>query len=320
MGAGELVGEVWQIPWFGVLVVICIIACIGVLISVGVVLKYRHRERAMLKRLDGMLDAAINGNFTITSFDESLLSEVEAKFGQYLSASALSAKNVSEEKEEIKKLISDLSHQTKTPLTNLLLYTELLEEQELTEEGRAHVMMLRGQVKRLEFLVESFIKTSRLETGVFQFNKKETEVFLFLKETAKQFEKQAEEKKITLWVEAGEKKNTAVFDLKWMEEALGNLLDNAIKYTPEGGRVVLRAVFYEMFTKIDVEDTGIGIPEEERSKVFGRFYRSEAVAKEEGIGIGLYLVRQIVSGQGGYVKISDGKEGGTTVSLFLPRN
>jgi len=319
MGNEGIMDGVQQMPWYGFLVVLCVLACSMVLISVGLVLRYRHRERGLLKRLDGMLDAAINGDFTIASFDESLLSEVEAKFGKYLSASALSAKNVSEEKEEIKQLISDLSHQTKTPITNLLLYTELLEEQNLSKEGRTYVEMLRGQAKRLEFFVESFVKASRLETGVFRFHKKETEPAALLERVAGQFAPRAREKGIELCVETVETSQTLKMDTKWTEEALGNLVDNAIKYTPEGGTVTLRAVPYEMFLKLEVEDTGIGIPEEERSKVFGRFYRSEAVAEEEGIGIGLYLVRQIVAGQGGYVKISDGRAGGTVVSVFLPR-
>ncbi|MBR2407727.1 MAG: HAMP domain-containing histidine kinase [Lachnospiraceae bacterium] len=307
-------------PWFGICVAVCVVACIGAVLSVGVVLYYRHRERVMLKRLDGMLNAAINGSFSIASFDESLLSEVEAKFSQYLSASALSAKNVSEEKEEIKQLISDLSHQTKTPITNLLLYTELLAEQELPTEGRSYVEMLRGQAKRLEFFVEAFVKTSRLETGVFRFHKSETEPAVLLETVAGQFEMRAREKGITFCVEGAETSQKIKLDVKWTGEALENLVDNAIKYTPEGGKVTLRAVPYEMFWKIDVEDTGIGIPEEERSKVFGRFYRSAAVAETEGIGIGLYLVRRIIAGQGGYVKFSDGSEGGTVVSVFLPRD
>jgi len=319
MGYEGIGDGIQHTPGLVLCVALCSFAGIMVLLSIGLVLRYRHRERVLLKRLDGMLNAAINGSFAVSTFDESLLSEVEAKFSQYLSSSALSAKNVSEEKEEIKQLISDLSHQTKTPLTNLMLYTELLKEQELSQDGQNYAEQLQGQVKRLAFLVESFIKTSRLETGVFQFHKKETEVVPVLEETVKLFEKQAEEKNITLCVEAGEETVTAVLDTKWTKEALGNLLDNAIKYTYEGGKVTLRAFPYEMFTKIEVEDTGIGIPEQERSKVFGRFYRSETVAEEEGIGIGLYLVRQIVSGQGGYVKISDGSEGGTVVSVFLPR-
>lgn len=319
MGYEEFAGSGQQLPEVGILVAVCVLLCIVALLSVSIALRYRQRERVMLKSLDGMLDAAINGNFTITSFDESLLSEVEAKFGKYLSASALSAKNVSEEKEEIKQLISDLSHQTKTPITNLLLYTELLAEQELPAEGRTYVEMLQGQAKRLEFFVESFVKASRLETGVFRFHKKDTEPAVLLETVARQFEMRAREKGIELCVEGAEASQRIKLDRKWTEEALGNLVDNAVKYTPAGGKVTLRAMPYEMFWRIDVEDTGIGIPEEEKSKVFGRFYRSETVAETDGIGIGLYLVRRIIAGQGGYVKLSDGSEGGTVVSVFLPR-
>lgn len=320
MGYEEFAGSGQLMLWVTVCTALCVLACVAVLISVGLVFRYRHREKVMLKRLDGMLDAAINGDFAVSSFDESLISEVEAKFSGYLSASALSSKNVSEEKEEIKQLISKLSHQTKTPITNLLLYTELLAEQDLSAEGHTYVEMLQGQAKRLEFFVEAFVKASRLETGVFRFHKKETGAAALLESVARQFDMRAKEKGIELCVEETEASHVIKLDVKWTEEALGNLVDNSIKYTPEGGRVTLRAVPYEMFWKIDVEDTGIGIPEEERSKVFGRFYRSETVAQTEGIGIGLYLVRQIVSGQGGYVKLADGSEGGTVVSVFLPKD
>ncbi len=320
MGYEEFAGSGQLMLWVTVCTALCVLACVAVLISVGVVFRYRHREKVMLKRLDGMLNEAINGSFTVSSFDESLLSEVEAKLSGYLSASSLSAKTVSKEKEEIMQLISELSHQTKTPITNLLLYTELLAEQDLSAEGHTYVEMLQGQAKRLEFFVEAFVKASRLETGVFRFHKKETGVAALLESVARQFEMRAKEKGIELCVEETEASHVIKLDVKWTEEALGNLVDNSIKYTPEGGRVTLRAVPYEMFWKIDVEDTGIGIPEEERSKVFGRFYRSETVAQTEGIGIGLYLVRQIVSGQGGYVKLADGSEGGTVVSVFLPKD
>ena len=301
-------------------VVGCIVACVTAAVAVGIALWYRHREKQTLRQLEKMLDAAINGTFTEKNFDESVYSAVEAKFAKYLSLSTVSAKQVEKEKEEIKEMISDLSHQTKTPLTTLLLYTELLEELELSPEGRAYLTMLKGQTKRLEFLVESFVKTSRLETGVFRFHRKENEVLPMLRKTAAMYEKRAAEKRITLSVEPNDANPKAVFDTKWTEEAVGNLLDNALKYTPEGGKVTVRAVPYEMFCRIDVTDTGIGIPEEERNKVFGRFYRSEAVAETEGVGIGLYLVRQIATGQGGYVKITEGEAGGTAVSLFLSRS
>jgi signal transduction histidine kinase len=113
--------------------------------------------------------------------------------------------------------------------------------------------------------------------------------------------------------------STAVFDPKWTAEAVYNLLDNAVKYTPAGGKISVRAAAYELFCRIDVTDTGIGIAEAEQAKIFTRFYRSPAVAETEGVGIGLFLTRQIVTGQGGYVKVSSAPGKGATFSVFLPR-
>ena len=110
----------------------------------------------------------------------------------------------------------------------------------------------------------------------------------------------------------------AVFDSKWTAEALANIVDNAIKYT-EHGTITISAVSYEMFARIDISDTGSGIPESEQAKIFARFYRSNSVQKQEGVGIGLYLARQIISGEGGYIKVASVPGKGSTFSVFLPK-
>ena len=111
----------------------------------------------------------------------------------------------------------------------------------------------------------------------------------------------------------------ACFDLKWTLEALSNILDNAVKYTPAGGTVSVNAQEYEMFVRIDVADSGIGMSEEETAKVFARFYRSPRVSQEKGVGIGLYLVREILSREGGYIKVTSKIDQGSTFSVFLPK-
>lgn len=111
---------------------------------------------------------------------------------------------------------------------------------------------------------------------------------------------------------------TACFDRKWTAEALFNILDNAVKYTPEGGSITIAATAYEMFYRIDIADNGIGIAEEELNKVFCRFYRSPEVNQGEGVGIGLYLAREIISAQGGYIKVKSSKGSGSVFSVFLP--
>ncbi len=275
-----------------------------------------HAKRVM-RDLERMLDAAMAGTFLEQDFDESLLSAVESRFAHYLAANAVSAQKLQEEKDKIKTLIADISHQTKTPVANILLYAQLLSEQELSPEGRDCAAALEGQVEKLRALIEALVKTSRLEAGVLALHPRAGPLGPVLEEAAAQFAPRAAERRIRLVISPTD--ISAVFDPKWTAEALCNLLDNAVKYTPAGGRVTVEAVSYQLFCRIDVTDTGPGIPEEERAKVFQRFYRSPAAYEAEGVGIGLYLARQIAQGQGGYIKASSRPGQGSCFSLYLPQ-
>lgn len=277
----------------------------------------RWREKRTLRTLDRMLDAAIRGDFSEETFDESLLSAVETKLAHYLAASAVSARNLQEEKDKIKTLIGDISHQTKTPVANVLLYAQLLGERDLSPESKAMAEALEGQAEKLQVLIEALVKTSRLETGILALHPEGHPLWPMLQQAAEQVRPKAEGKGITLSLEPTSA--AARFDPKWTGEAVYNLLDNAVKYTPSGGRITVQVTPYELFCRIDVTDTGMGIPEEEQAKIFGRFYRGHAVYETEGVGIGLYLVRQIAAGQGGYVKVASQPGRGSTFSLFLPR-
>ena len=111
---------------------------------------------------------------------------------------------------------------------------------------------------------------------------------------------------------------SGTFDPKWTAEALANIVDNAVKYT-EQGLITISAVSYEMFVRIDISDSGIGISENEQAQIFARFYRSKNVQEQEGVGIGLYLARQIISGESGYIKVASVLGEGSTFSVFLPK-
>ena len=277
----------------------------------------RAKTRRTLRRLEEMLSRAINGTFAAEQFDESQLSAIEARFAQYLSASAISAQRVQGEKEAVKSLIGDISHQVRTPLSNIRLYTQLLAEQPLNAQGRTCVSALDAQTEKLQTLLEALVKTSRLETGVLALRPVPTPFSPVISRAVEQYRPKAEAKQITLTAELPDDL-AAVFDAKWTEEALCNLLDNAVKYTDAGGSISIRAAAYELFVRVDVSDTGCGIAEDEQSKIFGRFYRSAAAAQTQGVGIGLYLTRQILSREGGYLKVSSQEGRGSTFSLFLP--
>lgn len=297
------------------------ILCIGAvmicaIIAAIVILMYRQRTVKIIRSLDKMIDKAIGGTFTEENIDESMLSAVEAKLARYLSATELSAKNVAAEKEKIKELISDISHQTKTPLANILLYTELLKEQDIDGQARSCAEKTAEQAEKLSFLIITLVKLSRLETGVFVLSPKKNDLMPMLEKIYRQYLPKAEVKGLQLTLE--QTSAQAVFDEKWCAEALGNIVDNAVKYT-DSGFVTISVREYEMFSAVVISDSGVGISEEEQGKIFKRFYRSPSVSQKEGVGIGLYLAREIVSGCGGYIKVSSEINKGTVFSVFFPK-
>ncbi len=285
-------------------------------------LKLRHTFDSIEK----MLNEAIEGNFTVGSFDESRFSRLEAKLEEYLSSASISAQNVKNEKDKLKELISDISHQTKTPIANLVLYGELLEGSELTEEQKSNVKAILTQTEKLRFLIDSLVKLSRLESGIIQLERKKTEVFPILQNVVEQVQERATAKGLSLILK--ETSATATIDSKWTQEAIFNIADNAVKYTGQGN-ITISVTDFDMFVRVDISDTGKGIPEEDQPKIFGRFYRGSSTKAEEGVGIGLHLAREIISGQGGYIKVksvlpqkvvlSIPDQPVTTFSVFLPK-
>ena len=291
----------------------------GVLLAVaaGIALAARRQKARLIRRLDAMLTAAMEGYFSESSFDESRLSALESRLAQYLAASSLSARNLQTQRDQISALISDISHQTRTPVANLQLYAQLLAEQPLTDQGRSCVEAIEAQSEKLQTLIEALVKSSRLETGLLALHPQPGPVGPMVERAMAQYAPRARAKQIDMT--AGQTGGGALFDPRWTEEALCNLLDNALKYTPAGGNVWVEVHPYELFTAVSVRDTGPGIPESEQAKIFGRFYRAPGACRTEGLGIGLYLTRQIAAGQGGYVRVKSAPGQGSTFSLYLPR-
>ena len=276
--------------------------------------------RRTVRRLDRMLSTAIDGGFGEESFDESAPSAVESRMARFLNGSARSLRGVQRQRESIQRLLSDISHQTKTPLANLRLYSSLLMEEELTPRQREQAQVIFQQSEKLSFLIETLVKLSRLETDVLVVTPKLQPLSPLLERAASQAKAAAEQKGIALQLHLQQQAEMkALYDLRWTAEALGNLLDNAVKYTPPGGCIQVSATQYELFCRIDVHDNGIGIAEEEQAQIFGRFYRGRQVREQEGLGIGLYLAREIAQKQGGYLKLSSRPGQGSTFSLYLPR-
>ncbi len=285
-------------------------------LTTAIVVWNQKKTKYTIETIENMLDAAMDGSFTETAFDESKLSALETKFAHYLSASETSSHNLALEKDRINSLIADISHQTKTPIANLLLYSELLKEEELSVSARTNVEAIYSQSEKLRFLIDALVKLSRLENGIITLSPQHTSLQSMLQNITEQYSAKATEKGLSLHLQDTD--ISATFDPKWTTEALANIVDNAIKYT-EAGTITISVTSYEMFVKIDITDTGVGISEGEQPKIFTRFYRSANTREQEGVGIGLYLARQIISGEGGYIKVTSISGKGSTFSVFLPK-
>lgn len=249
--------------------------------------------------------------------DDSMFSKLQHQTLKLINILKSQNKKMEDEKNEIKSLISDIAHQLKTPLTNMKMYSEFLQDDDLSEEDRKefnNIVLL--SLDKLCFLVESMIKMSRLESSVISLHKIKSDINEAILDAITSVYKKARSKSINIEFKP-EHKIQISYDRKWTSEAIFNIIENAVKYSPNESTIYINLEKYEMFTRIDIKDSGVGIPEEEIPKIFRRFYRGINVLNEEGIGIGLYLSREIITKQNGYIKVSSLQKG-SIFSIFLP--
>lgn len=223
------------------------------------------------------------------------------------------------EKERVKGLISDISHQTRTPVANIKLYLELLGDEELSQSGQEFLGKIQGQMEKIDFLMQSMVKMSRIETGILQIRKEDKNLYETIRHAVASVVLEAVQKEIALYVDC-EEEMIIRHDSKWTEEAIYNVLDNALKYTEPGGKIHIQAERQELFVKLSISDTGKGIAPERQAEIFTRFYREPEVHDKPGVGIGLYLARTIMELQKGYIEVQSEVGRGASFRLYFPVN
>ena len=294
--------------------------CCGIFLVAGLwIILQRRQIGYFADDVCETIDAAIAGrqpeNFH--PYEDSLTSKVQGKLMQYYDIMHEGRLQSQRDKETLQSLVSDISHQVKTPVANIKLYTGILQKPELPEEKRVlFVATMDEQINKLDFLMQSLIKMSRLETGTFVLTPTEARLGDTIAQAMSTVWAKAEKKQIELTVDCAPE-IMVQHDPKWTAEAIGNILDNAVKYTPAGGRVAITVRPWQFYTRIYIADTGIGIPEEHYNDVFQRFYRAQEVAAEEGVGLGLYLANGIITRQKGYISVKSKVGEGTTFSVYL---
>ncbi len=309
-----MTGEGWVLT-AGVLLTAC-----AVIWQFLLMLFFSKRLSVFTGELCRVMDRMISGSeepVQVTD-SETLFARISYRLSRLYGIMQENRRKVDVERQELQMLVSDISHQVKTPVSNLKMVTDTLLTRPVPEEARREFLKgIRSQTDKLEFLFQALVKTSRLETGAIRLEKKEALLIDTLAVACSGVVYEAEKKDISVSVDCPDDLRLS-HDSKWTAEALFNLLDNAVKYTPAGGAIHISAAQWEMYVKISVSDTGKGIPKSNQASIFRRFYREEEVHEEQGVGIGLYLAREIVTKQGGYMKVTSEVGRGSTFSAFLP--
>lgn len=213
------------------------------------------------------------------------------------------------EREGTKELVSDISHQLKTPVAALdTCFSVLLRENLNQEEQKEFFARCRNALDGLEVLLQSLLQISKLESGMIQIEKCKVPILDTIVTAVNRVYPKALEKNIELVFDYNEELEDYVIvqDKKWLSEAIINVLDNAIKYSPSNSEVFVRLQKRHGFVRIEIEDHGIGIPKQEYHKIFQRFFRGTmpAVKEENGSGIGLFLTREIIERHHGTITVS----------------
>ncbi|EOS29172.1 hypothetical protein C804_03618 [Lachnospiraceae bacterium A4] len=309
-----MTGERWVLIGGGLLM-LCALAWMFLLTVV-----FSKRLSVFTRELCRAMDQMISGSEEpIRAADrETLFARIGFRLSRLYDIMQENRRKVDEERQELQMLVSDVSHQVKTPVSNLKMVTDTLLSKPVTEEERREFLQgIQNQTDKLEFLFQALVKTSRLETGAIRLEKKDAPLIDTLAMACSGIVYAAEKKDICVTVDCPEGLILS-HDSKWTAEAVFNLLDNAVKYTPAGGAIRVSVEQWEMYLKLSVSDTGKGISESNQASIFRRFYREEEVHEQQGVGIGLYLTREIVTRQGGYIKVVSEPGKGAEFSIMLP--
>ena len=309
-----MTGEIWVFTTGGLLM-LCALAWMFLLTVV-----FSKRLSVFTRELCRAMDQMISGSGEpVRAVDsETLFARISYRLSRLYDIMQENRRKVDKERQELQMLVSDVSHQVKTPVSNLKMVTDTLLSKSVTEKERREFLQgIQNQTDKLEFLFQALVKTSRLETGAIRLEKKDAPLIDTLAMACSGIVYAAEKKDICVTVDCPEGILLS-HDSKWTAEAVFNLLDNAVKYTPVGGAIRISVEQWEMYVKLSVSDTGKGISESNQASIFRRFYREEEVHEQQGVGIGLYLTREIVTRQGGYIKVVSEPGKGSEFSIMLP--
>ncbi|WP_270606673.1 sensor histidine kinase [Faecalimonas umbilicata] len=295
----------------GIMVILAVFLCLSIGYNV-------YQRRKTYRLIDRLLDRVLSRKMIVDSdLEEGEYSALVCKIKQIQEVLGNHASSAEQEKEQVKSLVSNMSHQLKTPLANISLYAEILSKEEITPERKEMFSeKMQRQVDKLRWIVESLSKMVKLEQNIDGFEGKAIGIKQTILDAVDTIYEKLGKKEISFTLEPFEDR-LLYHNRKWTAEVFVNLLENAVKYTDRGGTISICVKSYDLYTEIQIVDNGRGIRKEEMTDIFKRFYRSPEVENMEGSGIGLYLSNLILEKEKGYMTVDSEYGKGSCFSVFL---
>lgn len=294
----------------------------NLLLFTGAYLRIQKRTDFVMTRVSAQIQRLIDGSpkAEFSMAEDTVLGKFQVQVLRLYEILNSAKEEEIRMRKEMSETVADLVHQVNTPLANIQMYSGFLIQDDLPKEERERISgIIEAQVEKLGWFADGFAKTARLEEDIMQINPQPQQILPMVLGAIDQVSLKAQQNGMEILLE-GRQDITAIHDRRWTEEALFNILDNAVKYGHRETEITVRMTAYELFVRIDVENYGEPIAKDRYNQLFQRFWRGENAAfVKEGVGLGLYLTRKILLQQGGYVKVGDYHGRGNVFSIFLKK-
>jgi signal transduction histidine kinase len=222
------------------------------------------------------------------------------------------------EKQFLADILSDISHQLKTPLSSMIVYNDIMLTKELSrEQSRTFLLNNQNQLNRMQWLIQSILKLAKLDAKAIEFHKENQSLNETLQEAVDALESRALNGNVKVIIKEKEDINLN-HDRLWLEEAFINIIKNGIEHTQASGEIMIELAENPIYRRVIIEDNGEGIIEEDLPHIFKRFYKAKTSRKSESVGIGLALAKSIVEAHNGVIEVqSKPYEGAKFIVTFL---
>lgn len=296
------------------LLILLILLIINILI---IIIKYSNNNSKKINEITKYIEQINRRNYKL-DIEENSEDELSILKNEIYKTTVMLneiAENETKDKKELKESLSDISHQLKTPLTSIIIMLDnILDNKEMSQEVREEFIKdIKREITNIQFLIETLLKLSKLDANSVEFINKEVEVEEIIQNAVKNVAMICDLKNIKINI-TGNSKEKLLCDERWQIEAITNILKNAVEHSKNNSQIDIKYTQNKAYTKITIEDYGMGINEDDLKHIFERFYKGKNASKDS-VGIGLALAKAIIEKNNGYITVSSKESEGTTFAI-----